>query len=116
MCHLNICFPEAHGVTVCVHVVTGHAEGQHLSDFLAPARPVLVNGVREMPSCSSTLNVMTEAVLLLQLHPPEMPSDHCCGMSVSGETEESSQPDRMVLLEGWEFPSQSDSVYLDSLS
>lgn len=72
-------------------------------------------GVREMPSFSSTLNMMTEAVLLLQLHPEEMPSDHCCGMSVSGETE-SSQPYRMVLLEGREFPSQSDSVYLDSLS
>ena len=62
-------------------------------------------GVREVPSFSSTLNAMTEAVLLLQLHPEEMPSDHCCGMSVSEETE-SSQPNRMVLLQGREFPSQ----------
>ena len=51
-----------------------------------------------MPSCSSTLNVMTEAVLLLQLHPQEMPSDHCCGMSVSGETE------RRILSAGQDGP------------
>ena len=86
---------------VCVPVVThgvlgsrvcprGHGPccGTALLRFPWPSQARLgEQGVREVRSCSSTLNVMTEAVLLLQLHPQEMPSDHCCGMSVSGETD-----------------------------